>query len=948
MRQLIPIILLCGAFAVRVSVERPRTDSPIPFAGLHAAAQITRDSKGIAHVQAANRHDLYLLQGYVHAQDRFFQMDLSRRQASGTLAEVLGQSALATDVEFRTIGIRRAAERSFNALSPRARAALTAYADGVNAFLGSNPLPPEYGALELTHAEPWTALDSAAVAKLLAFGLSFDLSDIDLTVTLASYEIGGSVAGFDGRKLFFDDLFRSAPFDTAATIPDSSAPLTHPHGWMHRLAPADVTPGHVGQAGLALARQYLTSVGRLPLVRRYVERDRHASSNEWAISGRLTTRGFAMLANDPHLALGVPATWYPIGLHTGSMDVVGNSFAGAPFVILGHNRQVAWGATKNPMDVTDVFQEQIVLDPKSPSQLSSVHAGQTEPVIALPQVFRTAQLGDGIANNLTTVPPGGSIPAATLIVPRRNNGPIIQLGAVPGPALSVQYTGFAPTRELDAFMMFNEARSLDDFVDGLQWFDVGSQNFAYIDVEGNIAYFTSGEMPIREDLQAGFVDGLPPFFIRNGISGNEWVPDNDLQADRANRFRILPFHEMPHTINPPAGFFVSANNDPTGATLDNDPLNQLRPGGGIYYLNPGYEGFRAGRATALIRQKLALRGALSLKDMQEMQADTVMIDAGVFVPHVLRAFARARIPGAHPALAALGQNPGIAEAVSRFARWDFSTPTGIPEGYDATDVNGVLAAPTEGEIASSVAATLYSVWRAQFIGNTIDAPLVALGLQDHLASDREALAALRHILDTFATGGGVGRSGLNFFNVPGLVPTAANAADRRDILILESLSGALGRLAGPSFAAAFQQSTNQDDYRWGKLHRIVFAHVLDGPFSIPPAGGAFPPALAGLPGIPTDGGFQTLDRADHPLRADTVNGFMFVEGSSHRSVHEARHEGIRGLSSLPGGVSGVLGSPFYLNLLPAWLTNEAYPMLDAERDQQGEMLSVTQFVPARH
>ena len=286
--------------------------------------------------------------------------------------------------------------------------------------------------------------------------------------------------------------------------------------------------------------------------------------------------------------------------------------------------------------------------------------------------------------------------------------------------------------------------------------------------------------------------------------------------------------------------------------------------------------------------------------------------------------------------------------MSRFGRWDFSTPTGIPEGYDATDVKGTLAAPTEGEIASSVAATLYSVWRAQFIGNTIDAPLIALGLQDHLASGREALSALRHLLDTFATGGGIGRSGLNFFNVPGLVPTPANAPDRRDILILESLSGALGRLAGPSFAAAFQQSMNQDDYRWGKLHRIVFGHVLDGPFSIPPAGGAFPPALVGLPGISTDGGFQTLDRADHPVRADTVNGFMFVEGSSHRSVYQARREGIRGVSSLPGGVSGLLGSPFYLNLLPAWLTNEAYPLLDREADQRADIMTVTQFVPARN
>jgi len=948
MRRSIPVLLLCGAFAVRVSVEGPHAGGPIPFAGLRAAAHVTRDSKGIAHVQASNRHDLYLLQGYVHAQDRFFQMDFSRRQASGTLAELLGPSALATDVELRTIGIRRAAERSFSALSPRARAALTAYAEGVNAFLASNPLPPEYGALEMTHAEPWTALDSAAVAKLIAFGLSFDLSDIDLTVTLGSYEFAGGAAGFDGRKLFFDDLFRSEPFDPAATIPDSSRPPIRPSGRApHRLGPA-FTGGHAGQTMVALARRRLASVDGLPLVRRYFERDRHASSNEWAVSGRLTTGGFAMLANDPHLALGVPATWYPIGLNAGPIDVVGNGFAGVPFVILGHNRRIAWGATKNPMDVTDVFQEQIVLDPTSPSQLSSVHAGQNEPIIPVPQVFRTSQLGDGIANNLVTVPPGGPIPAATLIVPRRNNGPIIQLGAVPGPALSVQYTGFAPTRELDAFMMFTEARGLDDFVDALRWFDVGSQNFAYADVQGNIAYFTSGEMPIREDLQAGFVDGLPPFFIRNGVSGNEWVSDDDPPPDRANRFEILPFPEMPHTINPRAGFFVNANNDPTGATLDNDPLNQLRPGGGIYYLNPGYDGFRAGRATALIRRKLARRGALSFRDMQEIQADTVMIDAGVFVPHILTAFARARRPEAVPALAALGLDPGIEEAVNRLARWDFSTPTGIPEGYDATDVNGALAEPSGREIASSVAATLYSVWRAQFVAKTIDAPLVALGLQDHLAFDREALSALRHLLETFDESHGVGHSGLNFFNVPEFPPpTTTNAGDRRDFLILKSLADALGRLAGPSFAAAFQESANQDDYRWGKLHRIVFGHVLDGPFSIPPAGGAFPPALAGLPGIPTDGGFQTLDRADHPLRADTVNGFMFVDGSSHRSVHEARHEGVRGVSSLPGGSSGVLGSPFYLNLLPPWLTNEAYP-LDRESGRHGEVLSVTTFVPARN
>ena len=125
-----------------------------------------------------------------------------------------------------------------------------------------------------------------------------------------------------------------------------------------------------------------------------------------------------MVANDPHLTLDVPATWYPIGLHAGAIDVAGNSFVGAPFVIVGQNRRIAWGGTLNPMDVTDVFQEQIVSDPASPSRLSTVHAGENEPIIACRRCSAST-ISDGIANNLTTVPPGGAIPAATLMVPRR-------------------------------------------------------------------------------------------------------------------------------------------------------------------------------------------------------------------------------------------------------------------------------------------------------------------------------------------------------------------------------------------------------------------------------------------------------------------------------------------------------------------------------------------------
>jgi penicillin amidase len=183
---------------------------------------------------------------------------------------------------------------------------------------------------------------------------------------------------------------------------------------------------------------------------------------------------------------------------------------------------------------------------------------------------------------------------------------------------------------------------------------------------------------------------------------------------------------------------------------------------------------------------------------------------------------------------------------------------------------------------------------------------------------------------------------VNFFNVPG----TSSAADRRDIVILQTLASSLSLLSGPDFADAFGGSTNLDDYRWGKLHRITFSHILGEPFSIPIAGGVFPePISLALPGIPTDGGFQTVDAANHDIRAAKENSFTFDHGPSKRSVFEGQANGMRGVSSLPGGVSGVLGSEFYFNLLPSWLRNEAYDQLFRQNEIEERKSSQTEFVP---
>ena len=371
-------------------------------------------------------------------------------------------------------------------------------------------------------------------------------------------------------------------------------------------------------------------------------------------------------------------------------------------------------------------------------------------------------------------------------------------------------------------------------------------------------------------------------------------------------------------MNPPAGFFVNANNDPAGVTLDNDPMNQTRPGGGIWYLNNGYAGIRAGRITALLRGELAGDGTVSFADMRRIQADTALVDAQFFVPHLVRALARG-VLDSDPTLRGLARDRAVAEAVGRLAVWNRRTPTGIAEGYDAADVDGRRLPPTRLEQANSVAATIYAVWRSQVIQGAIDARLAPFRLAG--PDGERSLTALKHLLETFGQTQGVGASGIDFFAVEGV----ADPADRRDVTLLRAVKAALTKLSGPDFQGAFGGSTDQDDYRWGRLHRVTLDHPLGGPFNIPPAFGAFPPPLADLPGIPTDGGFETVDASTHNARADATNEFGFGGGPANRYVSELRAPGdVHAESSLPGGPSGVPGSPLYVNLLPEWLTNDTF------------------------
>ena len=971
------IVLLSGAAAFDPATAQTS------LSGLSTDAVVFRDANGVPHICSGSDLDTVFMMGYVHAQDRFFQMDTLRRTFSGTLAEMVGQEALASDVQFRTFGLRRAAEESLTAYQSAGLTEtldfLDAYTRGINRYLDNAALPPEYGALEITGVAPWTVIDSLVIGKGLGFGLSFGLDELDLTVRAGTYAAVGAAAGFDGTALMFEDTTRHAPFDPRVSIPEA-APARSTEPTKALTAPDART--------VALARGYLEKARQIPAIEKVLgRRAADGGSNWWVVSGANSENGYPMLASDPHLGLNTPSTFYEAhllsstqsqcGIRTpgrmvsavsfeGRGDATGNrnisaktgagatglnangvSFPGAPGLVLGCNTDMCWGATVNVMDVTDVYQEVLVIDPQTGAPTHTIFEGQPEPLVQIPQTYHFNVVGDGVPDNLVNAGLGPQDGGLTLVVPRRNNGPIINIDASQQPvtALSVQYTGWRGTTEFEAFRRWLSTDSVDEFVDALQFFDVGSQNWSYADRNGDIAYFTSAELPIREDLQTlGFPDGgIPPFLIRDGTHTlqHEWMAVQNPQPNQSLGFEILPFAEMPQIRNPEAGFIINGNNDPIGNTLDNNVLNEVRPGGGVFYLSPGYVSLRVGRIGRLMDGLLADGGKVSREEMKAMQANNQLLDAEIVSPFVTAAFANAADVGAPAELQALAADPGVAEAVTRLMAWDFSSPTGLQAGYDPGDDPNNLPEPSVDEIANSVAATIWASFRGQVVQNVIDGTLTALGLGgDLLPDNRSAYAALAYHLQSFDTNQGVGASGVNFFGAsPGLTPEQS-----RDLALLASLRQALDLLASDEFGPAFGNSTQQDDYRWGYLHRIEFDHILGGPFSVPAAGG-FQPLAADLPGVARAGGYEAVDASRHSARADGLNEFMFGSGPARRFVGVLDPAGIQAEQIIPGGQSGVVVSPDYASQLGRWLTNDYHPLLLSEIDVGQAAIGRQDFEP---
>jgi penicillin amidase len=940
---------LALALGIALAGAAVQAAEPIKIPQLKGPASIAYDAEGIPLIKASNEYDLAFLQGVAHARDRFFEMDFNRRGASGTVAELVGQSALANDVQTRTLGLRRAAWATWQASNADTRGWLKAYADGVNWWLSTTPaLPPEYTALEITKVEPWSPVDTLVIGKALAFQLSFDL-DIQQTLEVGGYQQAGQAAGFDGSVLYFGDTHRFAPPDDRVTIANAAqnaaeSPEIAKSGSGFGMPAIDAET-------LELARAYRDKIADHPLIAPHLKaRENRAGSNEWVVAGSLTQSGKAILSNDPHLSLALPSVFVEqhIVSESPAINATGVTVPGAPGVIQGCNDRICWGTTTNPLDVTDVFKETLKLNTYGLPYAIVRSNGAEEPVDWVFQNFYVNKVGDGQADNLARDNSiGYTNGAVTVIVPRRNNGPIVQLSGNTG--LSVAYTGWGATFELESFRRINRSQNRAEFEDALTYFDVGSQNFAYADVDGNIAYYTSAEAPVRTDLQTGNAPGggIPPWLIRDGTGAlkHDWLPVANRQPNQAVPFEVLPIAEMPHVVNPASGYVANANNDPIGTTLDNNPLNQVRPGGGLYYLNFNYSAYRMGRIDRVLDDYRSRGQKVTPADMQKLQANNQLMDAELVAPHLVHALERGTAGGAWAPLAALANDAAVEQAVKRIEEWNYATPTGIAQGYDPGDNPASLPQPTQADIDASVAASLFAVWRGQAIKNTVDATLTKVGLGSALPGGDDAYASLKFLLDNFQLLRGKGLSGVNFFAVPASVGTPPTPEDARDFLLLKSMQDGLARFASDDFAPAFAKSTNQEDYRWGKLHRITFRHPLGGPFNLP---GANPYGFAdlgpGLPGVARSGGFDAVDASSHNARASGLNDFTFGSGPARRFVGEMQTK-IAASEIIPGGQSAVLGSPSYASQLGRWLTNNYHPLIVNQADATAASPNVTNYVP---
>jgi penicillin amidase len=625
----------------------------LALAGLKAPVGVYRDTLGIPHIYAGSAEDAYFALGYLHATDRLFEMEVFRRRASGTLAEVFGKASLDDDIFVRQIGIRRSAEAAWKShrLDGRIRSEMEAYCAGVNARLGelqklSGPkLPAIFQQLGFTPA-PWTPVDALAFPKYMGWDQSG--TDTDVWMGMLVEKLGRETVdelfpldrpyevptipgwGAVNKALGHGDALALYPAlmlttRTSARTPSPGPPrlkktpaAVHPlpqggegrgnkwgsgetpAPWALALGAPPQFPPDFDQAALDLHRHFVS--GRFGS-------EFALGSNNWVIDGSKSATGKPILASDPHLGFSLPSIWYTAHLVAPGLNIAGVTFAGFPYTVIGHNDRIAWGLTDMQADAVDYFIEKT--NPQHPHQY--FYKGAWRPLTRVRE----------------DVPVRGGKPVP-LEIESTIHGPLV---TTHGAKLALAWTGLEPTFEVVAFQRLNTARGLADYEAALKNLTVPALNVIYADLDGNIAIAPHGALPIRKR-------GLGRWPV-DGASGDyDWAGN-------------IPDDQLPFALNPTQHFLASANGRPA-------------PVGYPYYLgwmwDPSYR-------TRRIHELLCTHEHITVEDMEAFQMDAHDSAAEAFVPVLVAAYDRQPFGGDE-----------VRRAIDELRRWNFeATPESVAE-----------------------------------------------------------------------------------------------------------------------------------------------------------------------------------------------------------------------------------------------------------------------------
>ncbi|MFD4877515.1 penicillin acylase family protein [Streptomyces sp. NPDC058420] len=592
-----------------VRASLPQTTGSITLDGLSGPVDVKRDSYGIPQIYASSDADLFMAQGYVQAQDRFYEMDVRRHMTSGRLSEMFGKGQVKDDEFLRTLGWDRVAQKEYDTtLSASTKKYLQAYAKGVNAYLkgkDGKDISLEYAALGFENnykPQKWTPVDSIAWLKAMAWDLRGNMQD-EIDRALMTTRLGPQQIA---------DLYPEYPYSRNQPIVTEGEydeyTKTFGSGDSSTSTSTSGTTGSTSSSSGSALTSQLSSLSNVleDLPTAVGVNGQGIGSNSWVVAGKNTITGKPLLANDPHLEASLPSVWYQMGLHCRAVsskcqyDVSGYTFAGMPGVVIGHNQDIAWGMTNSGVDTTDLYLEKLSGD-------GYLYDGKTKPFTTRTETIKVA---------------GGA--SKKIVVRETNNGPLlsdrddelVKVGkkatvdaAAPdrgdGYGIALRWTAEDPGTTMDAVFAIDKASNWTEFRAASTKFDVPSQNLVYADTKNNIGYTLPGKIPTR-----GKGDGSLP------------VPGWDSKYDWSG---YIPQAALPYEFNPKRGYIVTANQ----AVIDKDKYP--------YTLTTdwGY-GTRSQRITDLIQSKIDGGGKISTDDMRQMQLDDSSEIAKLIVPKLLK------------------------------------------------------------------------------------------------------------------------------------------------------------------------------------------------------------------------------------------------------------------------------------------------------------------------